>query len=644
VRRLPPRWRRWLIGAAVTCLALELVYVVAAHLLLRGDTLSRLISKKPEKFRIEWTAAKSYFPGVVTVERLTLRGQSGSAQWYLAADHVRAYISLWRLALKTVHLRSAHTSGLDFRLRRRLDRPSAQGEDAEDGPRPTFGSEHYPEIPGLANPPDPRPEDLYPVPKKLKKPWLIDLGGIEVDGPVRVAVNRARLEGEGVVSGAMTYRLRDTIEVRRGNLELPSARLFIDSEVAIDALALDVTSRWRRFPAKGAKLAQILAGISGDFAIAGDIRTKASVPLEVVPGLPVWATGRLDCRLKLEAGALQPGSSYALRSDALRIGLLDLAAVGSAAVKATTRATGARPLTELAIDLDTFTLVDPADAAVGVQGSGLTVRATWDGLSLADYKPATSVDIVLPPTDIADVRVVGKLLPGQWGLDVAAGTGTVSGRLGVDAARQASGQLDLEARQLRVTTRGTPMRADLSVHATLARGDLKQRRFEVPEATVTIENAVNERPTKKDRGPWWCSLKLEQANLVLGSPLAAEGRLAVKMRDTRPIMAVIDEFSDPPKWFSLVPEVQNVDGSMAFTMDGAVTALREMSVTGESLQILGWLQLSGKKADGRIYAKYKVLAAGIGLDHGKSSIHVVKPQAWFDAQPTAAPASSTAGP
>jgi hypothetical protein len=178
----------------------------------------------------------------------------------------------------------------------------------------------------------------------------------------------------------MIYRLRDTIEVRRGNLELPSARLFIDSEVAIDALALDVTSRWRRFPAKGAKLAQILAGISGDFGIAGDIRTKASVPLEVVPGLPVWATGRLDCRLKLEAGALQPGSSYALRSDALRIGLLDLAAVGSAAVKATTRATGARPLTELAIDLDTFTLVDPADAAVGVQGSGLAVRATWDGL------------------------------------------------------------------------------------------------------------------------------------------------------------------------------------------------------------------------------------------------------------------------
>ena len=56
---------------------------------------------------------------------------------------------------------------------------------------------------------------------------------------------------------------------------------------------------------------------------------------------------------------------------------------------------------------------------------------------------------------------------------------------------------------------------------------LKQRRFEVPEATVTIENVVNEALTEKqqeDRGPWWCSLKLERATVCLGSPLAARAR------------------------------------------------------------------------------------------------------------------------
>ena len=193
-----------------------MVYVVAAHLLLRGDTLSRLINKKPEKFRIEWASARSCFPGVVTVEKLTIHGQSRTIQWYLAADDVHGRLSLWRLAFKTVHLRSANTSGLDFRLRRRLDPPAVIATtalDEESGAASTFRRSRA--SPTLRSP---GPRISIPSKTSLKKPWVIDLGGVEVHGPVRVAVNRMRLDGEGVVSGAMVFRTRESVEVRRGNL------------------------------------------------------------------------------------------------------------------------------------------------------------------------------------------------------------------------------------------------------------------------------------------------------------------------------------------------------------------------------------------------------------------------------------------
>ncbi len=454
---------------------------------------------------------------------------------------------------------------------------------------------------------------------------------------MRIAVGRFRLEGEGSVSGGMVYRTRDSIRVPRATLRLPSARLLIDSEPAIDNLGLDVASRWRAFPAKGAKLAQVLGAASGSFAIAGDIRTGASVPIELVPGMPIRATGRLDTRLLLEDGALQPGSLCALGSDGFRIGLLGLTAAGSAKAAATTRAVDGRPLTEASIDLASFSLLDAAEASVGVEGSGLAVRATWDGLSLADNRLATSVEVVLPPTTITDVGVLGGLVPPQWGVAVASGTGTVSGRLAVDADRLASGQLDLESTQLRVTARGTPMRADLRIHATLARGDLPRRRFEVPHATVGIENAINEArdPNEKGSRPWWCSLDFAPATVGLQRPLTVDGSIAVKMRDTRPVMALIEEFSNPPRWMALVPEVENITGFTAVRADGAVTTFTDVKIAGESLEMLGWLRLADKKADARIYTKYKGIAAGIGLDRGKSSIHIVKAHEWFDAQPTA---------
>ena len=633
-----PRLRRRLIVLAVACVAFELIYLVTAHFMLKGDTLARLINKKPEKMQITWTSARSWFPGVVTVDELEIRGQTRRIQWYMAADDVHARISLLRLPLKRVHLSSAHTAGIDFRLRRRLDPPTKEGE--EGAPPEIRGSQHFPEIPGFTNPPDPKPEDIYPPKKKLKKPWTIHLGGVDIDGPIRVAVGRMRLEGEGVASGAMTYRTRDFVEVRRGNLRLTKGRLIIDSEVASDDLTLDVTSRWRTFPAKGAKLPQILEGVSGSFAIAGNIHTKGSVPIELVPGLPISATGRLDTTLRLKDGTLQPDSSYAFTSDDLRIGLLSLTAVGSAKVAGTTRAGGSGPRTEVTIDLDSFELLNPEDAAVGIKGSGLAVRAAWDGQSLAHWKPATSVEVELPPAEISDIGVVGGLLPVNLGFAVTSGTGTMSARIAVDADRQASGQMDLTTQQLRLESRGVPIRADLGVHTTLTRGDLQERRFEIAEATITVDNAMNEALEHKEqekRGPWWCSLKLTQGTLVFGRPMTASGAMAVKMRDIRPVVAIINEFSDPPKWISLLPDVKNIDGSMIIDADGTATAVKDADITGESLQMLGSLRLAEKKANGRIYVKYKGVAAGIGLDAGKSKIHLVKPREWFDEQGASSP-------
>ena len=198
-----------------------------------------------------------------------------------------------------------------------------------------------------------------------------------------------RIEGEGVVSGAMTFRSRDYVEIRRGNLRVTKGRLIIDSELASDDLTLDVTSRWRPFPAKGAKLPQILEGVSGSFAIAGNILSKASVPIELVPGLPISGTGRLDTTLRLKDGTLQPGSSYSFNYDSFRVGVLGLTAAGSAKLAGTTRRGDDQPLTELTIDVDSPQFLNPADESVGIQGSSLSVHAVWDGQSLARWKRAT---------------------------------------------------------------------------------------------------------------------------------------------------------------------------------------------------------------------------------------------------------------
>ena len=171
-------FRKWAIRIAVALLVSEVVYVVGANFFLRSGRLLQLINKKPEKTSINWDSAVTYLPGFATVEGFTLRSQTKKDQVYVHVAEADARISLIKLAFKTIHIRGVNARDVDFRYRERLDRPPKAGQEEEPS-GPPLNLEYYPEIPGFTNPPDPKPEDLYPR-KKKKRPWTIKITGAEI--------------------------------------------------------------------------------------------------------------------------------------------------------------------------------------------------------------------------------------------------------------------------------------------------------------------------------------------------------------------------------------------------------------------------------------------------------------------------------
>ena len=61
-------------------------------------------------------------------------------------------------------------------------------------------------------------------------------------------------------------------------------------------------------------------------------------------------------------------------------------------------------------------------------------------------------------------------------------------------------------------------------------------------------------------------------------------------------------------------------------------AVDDLVLTGKKLEVLGWLHILDKKANGRLYLKHGILAAGIALDDSKAKIQLSKPRKWFEEQ------------
>jgi hypothetical protein len=452
---------------------------------------------------------------------------------------------------------------------------------------------------------------------------------------VKVAIGDARIEGKGSVGGGVTVKPRDTIRIHRGKLKLKPATVRFGPDVVTQDLELDADLRFAAFPAKGAKIGDILGGISGDLVVAGQLGERATVRYVITPGISAFGSGDIDANLKFKKGVIQAGSEYSLQSDALHVMVMGLDASGSATVSGNTEKKNGEHVTSAKIAFGAFQFIDPEDGSVDISGSGLEVNALWNGLSIASHVPAASADVVVPRAEIHDISTFNSVIPEQTAFRLESGTGTVEAKLEV-LERVATGTIDVVAKEISLETKDTPLVGDLKVHAKLAEGDLPAKHFNLEGTTIRLDRITNKELTEKKQKKleaWFCDVELQQGEITFGTPLAAKGTVKIKMHDTRPIMALLKQLGAGPGWLSMAPTIKNIDGSLDVNVQQNYLAFDELSMDGDGFEALGWMHVDTKKTDGRLFVRFKSVMAGVSIDDDKTKIHLSKPRKWFENQP-----------
>jgi len=311
-----PSWwlRRWAVRIGIACLVLEVVYLIAGNLCISMGVLESVINYKPEADFVSWESAVTYLPGFVSFKGFTYRSQSMNSQMYVHMAEVNARISLAGLIFKKVHIWGVDARDVDYRHRDRLDFPCWTEESGTTPPEMPSDIDFYPEIPGFENPPDPKPEDLYPRDEEAR-PWTVKISGARIEGAVRVAFNEIRLDGQGSVGGGLTVVLGETNAIDRGKVRVVPATVLLGPTLLTDDLGLDVDVRVKPFSTVCSDESEIIAGLSGTLTFAGGESNGFSVNVAaldpLLPGQGVLSitsgTGELGGNLEVREGILESG-------------------------------------------------------------------------------------------------------------------------------------------------------------------------------------------------------------------------------------------------------------------------------------------------------------------------------------------------
>lgn len=201
--------------------SLPVLVVLASNVLLRTNLLRSLINGDPDSFVVEYRGARSWFPGHLSFDSLTLRSNDHNAEFEAALRGLELRVSLADLLRRRFHATRVRARKLEFRLRELLRREEATPARLA----------RYPGIEGFADPPL-----LQTTPSRSEpagSPWRVVIDDLAVASVEEIWIDAWKWTGKGRVAGEFELLPGREARVGPARLEVTVGELLHgDSKVA----------------------------------------------------------------------------------------------------------------------------------------------------------------------------------------------------------------------------------------------------------------------------------------------------------------------------------------------------------------------------------------------------------------------------
>ncbi len=638
--------RRWLRRLLLLLLLSPLLLLLIVNLALNLGVLSPVLNKKPEKTRVRWDVAWTVWPTTLHVLGLSVRGQSSRQQWHVSLRTAHLDIDPELLFERQFHVYRLQGEGLSFSQRRRLDAldedgPSVLAIVLQDDVDPKALA---PPIPGLANPPERKPEELYPPPVAGRPPgWRIDIEAIDV-GTERLWLESYRYAGGGRLTGRMRYQVRGDLEIPEARLDLTSGAVWVGEERIAEG-TLTASARSEPFRPPEHRGTELLRVVEGRVVVEGRTQDLAFLRyyLQRVPWLSLNGSGQLRADLLVDHGILQPGSTLDLQAGDIRADYLLYRSRGDGSIRGRVEEGQGEeqgPRLEIVAELDSFRvsrLQQPGHPFI--RGDGLRLRVASDETDLLAPLPQLSAEITLPESELPDLTTYNLYLPPDVGVRLTGGSGRISAHMRLDTATGSGrGEMRLRARNAGLEINRLQMFGDLDFHSRIGTSNLQQTEFDLAGTSLRLDNATlqDDDGDVVQRG-WFAEIDLPRAEMQLSQEdhdsLSGRfrGELRARLLDSRPLLALAESGSlELPSWAQRLLTVQNVDAHAELHLNAGALDIHRLRVTGSRrLEIRSELRLRPDGRDVLLFLNYGPLSGAAELHGEETEWKLRGAEAWF---------------
>lgn len=620
-------------------LSVVLTYPVVGNVLLSTGMLEQIISKKPEKLKLAWKKAWTLFPGRIHVEGFDLDIHSKKKnRIQVKIDQAVLNLSLFALIDKTVDIQYAEADGLVV-MHTKPPKPVEQENSSEapgkipDPQSPTTESvsieENKDSSEGAGNTSDSQSPAAEPasseegkasLPKKHKRPWIVQLENVSASNVKRVQFNKFKLIGQGELKD---YAMR--LVTKGGPLRIDNINL------NMKAVSPDPTNIEEKFSQIRAELRmaenipkqnkgkKLLKFISGRVEVAGDAGSIEfiSVLLGDKFNLNVSGAGKLHMLMIAEDGELMHGSELDFDSEYFEIDFLNFHASGNGKIVGRINKDNKDPVS-LHTKVSDFTLNRRNAPKPYMEGADLSVELSMQQFLLYEgIKKDAQLYVNFPDSIVRDFTDYNRFIPKHANIQILSGNGRLRGTMYL-LGDIGNIYTDLTGKDVVLDVHGNRIRTDLQIVTNLSDGNYGEKSFELTGTYFRMENTqlVTDQETTEDK--WWGEIKISKGDLIWHEPMDIDAEMAIKMRDTEPLIALLRDTSKKKSLLDKALTVKDLEGRLGIQTNDQNIILDPILVKSKGLEVISKLDISPKSINGTLYFKLHGIAANFEIKNSKA--------------------------
>ena len=340
--------------------------------------------------------------------------------------------------------------------------------------------------------------------------------------------------------------------------------------------------------------------------------------------------GKIESDLKLKQGFLSEGSTISISPEDLEVGLLDYNIKGDGLFMFAVSKGGEKPSVKFDLDLTNAMMKRKDEKEAMIQHVYVKLDGEVTDLDLKASQKDVDLHLTIPSAKVKNIAIYNSYIPKNSPFKLTKGTADMSADI-LLSANDAKGFVKLQTQGLTMKVDDQKISARLSLDAKIIGGSPKDMAFNIAGSTIVLDQAKIIGNTSTYKQPdWSATVGLKKANIVWRKPIKLQSETTVKIKDSRPIVAMMNNQREKDNWLSKLMTIENIHGTATVNMANNVITFPYAFVKSDKIDIGAKGIISPSLRDGVFYLRYKRLKTLLKVRNGKKNLDIFNVEKTFN--------------